>query len=336
MFNKVITIADLAHFLSVDKSALLELNPANHYLTFEIPKPGSEEKRTIETPTGPLRMILDRVSDNLQWLYLDFLTDAAYGFVRSLKYSRVKRNIYTNAKRHLGRKYMLNIDLDDFFYQVDIRKVKSIFSDFHHFSFDDNTEALLSDLVTYKGRLPMGSPTSPPMSNFATIGLDNELLSWASRSSFVYTRYVDDLSFSSNMQISRTHFSQIMEIIQSHAFKIDEKKTHWFGKDEVKEVTGLLLGDKITVPDQFITDLEREITNLREIIRYSRLYPDAYVFEWIDKVKQGIGGKFAFLGMIYGKSSPVYSKLLSRFKTVDSPETELYSISWRYAGYNFH
>ncbi|MCX6266916.1 MAG: hypothetical protein NTW16_06095 [Bacteroidetes bacterium] len=118
MIEKVKTISDLALFLSVSVNTLQAINPAEHYLTFQIPKPGKSEKRTIETPKGPLKPMLSRICDSLQWLYSQHKTDAAYGFIRSGGNDADKRNIFTNAARHLGKKYLLNIDLDNFFYQL--------------------------------------------------------------------------------------------------------------------------------------------------------------------------------------------------------------------------
>ncbi len=336
MIDKLKTIADLASFLSVEVHTLKTLNPDSNFRTFEIPKPGSTEKRTIETPTGQLRIILDRISDSLQWLYNDYKTDAAYGFIRAVKTDMDKRNIFTNAKKHLGRKNLLNIDLDNFFHQVDTGKVHTLLNDYRIFSFTTETEELLTRLVTYKGRLPMGSPTSPSLSNFATIPLDKELLSWAARSSFVYTRYVDDLSFSSNCAISQTHFSQINAILLSHRFIVDDKKTQWFRENDIKEVTGLLLGEKITIPDKFICDFEHDINKLKEVICYAQQYPDPYVFDWINKLKQVISGRLAFMNMIYTKNHPVYRKLKNMFDGISKTNDEQYSYSWRYAGYEYH
>lgn len=334
MIDKVKTTGDLAHFLSVSADSLAAINPDEHYLTFSIAKPGKTERRTIETPKGPLKPILARLCDSLQWLYSSNKTDAAYGFIRSSGHDADKRNIFTNAAKHLGKKYLLNIDLDNFFYQVDVPKISDLFSNYRLFAFDRETEQLMTRLVLFRDRLPMGSPTSPPLSNFATIDMDHELLNWAQRSGFVYTRYVDDLSFSSNMAISQAHFGQITEILQSHRFQADPGKTKWFGKNDLKEVTGLLLGKKISVPDDFIRDFEKDLDNFRNVSGYAHAYPDHHVLDWIEKLAQVIRGRLAFLQMVYGREHPVYRKLKNAFDGI-SPEQDMeYSVSWRYAGYD--
>jgi len=336
MLETIKTIKELALFVLADEKTLRNLEPDNNYKVFKIPKPGSTEKRLIETPTGMLRNVLDRLGDGLQWLYQQHKTDAAYGFIRHYKNDPDKRNIYSNAKKHLGRKHLLNIDLDNFFHQVDETKVRNIFSNYQLFSFNRETEDLLVRLVNFHGRLPMGSPTSPPLSNFATIDLDIELLHWARRSSFVYTRYVDDLSFSSNQSITRTHFEQINQILQSHRFVADNEKIKWFGKNDVKEVTGLLLSDHLAIPDEFLADFAKELDKYGEVVKYAHQYPDYHVLEWVEKLSRVINGRFAFLGMIYGKNHKIYRELYQRFLMAGKHEEMECSISWRYAGYDFH
>jgi len=335
MLEKIKTPAELANFLSVDPDFIKTIDPTQYYHVFDIPKPGSAEKRRIETPSGLLRKLLDPISNELQEMYRYCKTDAAYGFIRCGRYDTDKRNILTNARKHLGKKFLLNIDLDNFFYQVDTQKVKNIFSDFTHFQFDVQTEVILTRLVTFKSRLPMGSPTSPPLSNFATIALDNDLLNWAKQNHFSYTRYVDDLSFSSNMQISNTHFEAISEILISHRFAPDPKKIKWYGKCDRKEITGLLLEDKITIPKEFYKEFDNELAKFKEVWIMAHQYPDHHAFEWINKLTQMIHGRLAFISMIYNRYHPLYRQYQSKFVDIKhSDESEL-SCSWRYAGYEF-
>jgi len=336
MIGKIHTIKELSAFLMISQKDLLAIQPETLYRVFQIPKPGSDEKRTIETPTGRLEIILHHLCDGLQWLYLDHKTEAAYGFIRDLKNDPDKRNIYTNAHKHLNNDYLLKIDFDNFFHQVDEHKVSNIFNDYNIFALLPETEKLLTHLVTFKGRLPMGSPTSPPMSNFATIQLDIELLKWSHKNAITYTRYVDDLSFSSKQPIKEQHLNQIIEITNTHRFNIDPEKTKWYDKDEIKEITGLIVGKTITVPEDFITGFEDELKKLKELYVYALQYPDYHVLDWMTKLKQILNGRLAFIQMIYGKNHPVYQKLFHQLENMDHTESIEQSVSWRYAGYEYH
>jgi RNA-directed DNA polymerase len=335
MLAQLKTTKQLAIFLGIGHNELLKLKPEDHYYCFEIPKPGKTEKRIIEAPKGILKYLLERLSDNLQWVYSDHRTDAAHGYIRSTVNDPDKRTIFTNAKKHLGRKFLLNIDLDSFFHQIDRVKLQNIFTDHRFFGFSQECSELLVNLVSYHGRLPMGSPTSPPLSNFATVDLDLDLLRWAGCQRIVYSRFVDDLSFSSNRPLMQKHFEMISDMLQMHHFRPDPEKTKWFSESDRKEVTGLLVGSEISLPADYITELEREIDRLAEVKKYSCTYPDYAVLEWIRKLNQVIDGRLSFVKAVYGSSSPIYRGLLKRMKNSYSINSDTLSLSWRYAGYEY-
>jgi RNA-directed DNA polymerase len=325
--------------VNLKKQELLDIRPEKSYHTFQRPKHNSTEKRTIEAPYGLLKYVLERFADGLQWWYHDHKTDAAFGYVRSSEYENDKRNIYTNARKHLGMKYLVNVDFDDFFHQVDTIKVRNMFSDNSLFSFFPETELLLTQFVTYKGRLPMGSPTSPPLSNFATISLDQELLKWAGQNEITYTRYVDDLSFSSKKPITDQNFEQILQITGSFQFKIDPEKTKWFGKEDPKEITGLIVGKSVTIPDRFLKDFEKSLLKMKEVCNFTDQLPDAHVFEWIEKMKKMMHGRLAFISSVYGKNHPVFLRLRDQLQEIENHEFSddiEESLSWRYAGYAYY
>lgn len=334
MLSKIKTLKELSLYLGIELKQLKLLDPNQHYMVFQIPKPGSNEKRIIEAPKGVLKHLLDKLADGLQWHYSDNRTSAAQGYIRSTKNDQDKRTIFTNARMHLGKKYLLNIDLDNFFHQITTEKVKGIFSDNQLFPFNTETEEILTTLVCYKKRLPMGSPTSPPLSNFAMINLDNELSLWAQQNQLVFTRFVDDLTFSSNKPITEVDFNTINDILFSHRFNPDPEKIKWFGKNDIKEVTGLIVGKTISVPSEYLIALENEIVKLKEIRHYTNTYPDYQVMEWLQKLENTISGRLAFIKSVYGADNKEYRRLLTLMISgkCDAP---LESISWRYSGYEF-
>jgi RNA-directed DNA polymerase len=335
MLAQLKTVNHLASFLGIGVRELKQLKPQEHYVTFEVKKEGSDKKRTIEAPTGIMRNLLDRLSDGLQWLYSDHRTDAAQGYIRSVTNDPDKRTIFTNATKHLGKKYLLNIDLESFFYQIDERKVAEIFSDVRFFAFEPEAVELLSELVCYKGRLPMGSSTSPALSNFATIDLDIELSRWTKAKKITYTRFVDDLSFSSNLPLKPDHFEMIGDMLQMHRFKPNPNKIKWYGPDDVKEVTGLIVGKTISLPPEYLVDLKHEFFRLKAVREYALQYPDYTVLEWIQKLERMVAGRLAFVKAVYGGESETYRGLLDLKAETDEAEPEIQSLSWRYSGYEF-
>jgi RNA-directed DNA polymerase len=335
MLDRVKTISDLSMYVGYPSETIEKLVPAKHYITFQIPKPGKQEKRTIEAPTGILMEVLDRLCNELQRIYSSHKTPVAHGFIRSTVNDPDKRTIFSNASRHLNKKYLLNIDLDNFFYQITQERVLEILLDDRFFSFNPETASLFASLVVLDGRLPMGCPTSPPLSNFATYDLDYELLRWCSSQKITFTRFVDDLSFSANFQLKPPHFDSINDMLKMHQFRADTEKVKWYGPNDEKEVTGLIVSDKITLPAEYLTALEKEINHMNGIRAYVKLFPDYRVFEWIRKIDRVIDGKLNFVREVYGSEHEIYRNLNRLANDPEAGSAQLQSVSWRYAGYEY-
>lgn len=335
MLDRVKTISDLSMYVGCPEERIVKLVPAEHYVTFEIPKPGKQEKRTIEAPTGILMEILERLCDGLQRIYSSHRTPVAHGFIRAAVNDPDKRTIFSNASRHLHKKYLLNIDLDNFFYQITENRVREILRDDRFFAFNPETAALIASLVVLHGRLPMGSPTSPPLSNFATYDLDYELLRWCGSQQITFTRFVDDLSFSANFKLMPVHFDTINDMLKMHRLQADPEKTKWYGPEDTKEVTGLMVADKISLPEEYLTALEKEIIHMNGIRKYAKLFPDYRVFDWIRKIDRVIDGKLNFVREVYGGEHEIYRKLNRLAHDPGAESEELQSISWKYAGYEY-
>lgn len=335
MLSKVVSVKDLAWYLNTSTKQLKEFQTVDHYVTFEIPKPGKSEMRTIEAPTGLLKFALDRLSDGLQWLYSDHRTSAAHGYIRSVKNEPDKRTIFTNAKKHIGKNYLLNMDFDNFFHQITEDKIRMLFAHSQLFSFDAETEELLTKLVCYKGRLPMGSPTSPPLSNFAVMDLDRELTRWTKHQGIIYTRFVDDLSFSSEKPINNEKFKMINTFFKEHHFLPDPAKTKWYSKTDSKEVTGLIVSNKISLPNEYLSELAKEINRLTTTKAFVLQYPDYSVMEWAQKLERVVQGRLNFVKTVYGGQATEYLQLLEQFHGIDTNVYQQQSMNWRYAGYEF-
>lgn len=105
---------------------------------------------------------------------------------------------------------------------------------------------LYSDRSKAIGVLPQGAPTSPMLSNLSAFNLDEELTTFADLHGFSYTRYADDLTFSTtgklpeHMSIGEIH-RDIIGIIRKCGFRENAKKTRVAGPGSKKVVLGLLV-----------------------------------------------------------------------------------------------
>jgi RNA-directed DNA polymerase len=101
---------------------------------------------------------------------------------------------------------------------------------------------LLARLFTLNGRLPQGAPTSPVLSNLAFAGTDKRLMKLAARYGVTYTRYADDLTFSSKTAWpGKTLLQEIIGAIQAHDWVIAKRKTRLTLAPHRMSVLGLVV-----------------------------------------------------------------------------------------------
>ncbi len=219
-----------------------------HYVRFSIPKRTGGE-RQISAPMPQLkraqRWILDNVLAKLP------LHEAAHGFTD-------ERSIVTNARPHLGAAVLVNLDLRDFFPTVTYRRVKGLYRSLGYsepvaivlalLCSEPPTTELELDGVTYyvsvgERVLPQGAPTSPAITNLLCRGMDARLSSVAKALDFGYTRYADDLSFSSARKDADAGrlLRRVRHVVEAEGFCVHPDKTRVLRAGRRQEVTGLVV-----------------------------------------------------------------------------------------------
>ncbi|MEZ4885613.1 MAG: reverse transcriptase family protein [Chitinophagales bacterium] len=320
------TMSQLEVLLGVEAHQLQLMAGQPEYRVFTIPKKDGSE-RWIEDPAPPLKAVQRTLNVFLQAVYYYAKTPAAYGFMVNQKHDPAPRNIITNAERHLGHDCLLNVDMKDFFHHVKIADVYRVF-DQPPFRCEDAVVELMAQLCTHQGRLPMGAPTSPVLSNFATVALDGELWQFALRHRLTYTRYADDMSFSGNVPIVEQHRREIDDIVRSHGFMLNENKLKQFGPKDVKEVTGLKLGQKVEVPDEMLDNIEKDLERLQIVMESQNRFAESGS-KWVVRFQQQVQGKIAFVGYVLGDRSERFLKLRNRYENAIDPPDVYDSFSWK-------
>ena len=115
----------------------------------------------------------------------------AHGFKR-------KRSIITNARQHRRRRWVFNLDLEDFFPSINFGRVRGFLLKNRDFELHAAVATVIAQIACYENSLPQGSPCSPVISNLIGHLLDMRLVRLASESGCTYSRYADDLTFSTN------------------------------------------------------------------------------------------------------------------------------------------
>lgn len=241
----VIKVSDLRTLLKSPLHRIENLINTPNYTCFSIPKKRGGF-RYIQSPDDLLFRIQARMNFYLQQYYHLIKPKGVYGFVLNPDKKNRMCNIAENAKNHTNKKYVFNMDLKDFFPSIKAYRVKELFTS-DYFKYNLDIANALALLTTYEGKLPTGAPTSPVLSNFICIGLDNDLNSLCDENDISYSRYADDLTFSSNKLISKDLVEKITAIIEQNDFTINPKKTRLKSENRKQSVTGLVVNTRVNV-----------------------------------------------------------------------------------------
>lgn len=309
------------------KSLTYYANPnicKKRYQTFHIKKKTGAD-RTIHAPVKGLKSILRSLNFVLQCVYEPH--EAATGFV-------LEKSIVDNAKKHVGHHYVLNMDLKDFFHSFDRNRVKMGFM-FEPFNLNGDKEPLaflLASLCTHpfeidgdvKTVLPQGSPTSPTITNILCKKLDRRLAGLANRFGATYTRYADDITFSSphNIYTDEEFNKELKRIIEKdQKLVINPKKTRLHKAGYRQEATGLIVNDKVNVRRRYVKQIRMWLyywekygyEKAEQIFKRDYIADKGHVKNINAHLVNVLDGKLEFLKMVKGESDGTYRGLRKRF-----------------------
>lgn len=179
--------------------------------------------------------------------------DCVHGFVPG-------RNTKSNAIGHLAKKTVLSVDINDFFESV---SKKMIVNGLESIGFNKEVAVWISCLTTLNGNLVQGFNTSPTLANIILSDIDEELINLCG-DTITYTRYADDLYFSTNGDLP--NIDVIRSIILKHGFRLNEDKTVEMKRGRNQYVTGLTVFDDLTprIPKRIKRNLRLEIHKISQ------------------------------------------------------------------------
>ena len=287
---------DFAKFIGVKLQTLTYLlyikKIDNCYNTLEIPKKNGDT-RTICVPNKNLKKVQKKLYNKLSTYYDEiktqnnFTSKISHGFEKN-------RSIVTNAEVHKNKRYVVNLDLLVFFPSINFGRVRSYFIKNNYFEINDDIATILAQLTCYKGTLPQGASTSPLIANMICNIMDIRILKIAKKYRLDYTRYADDLTFSTNNKYFLNDYDKFLEdiknIIHRSGFELNSKKTRLLFSNSRQEVTGLVVNKKISVPKEYYK-------NTRAMAH--SLYKNGYflIDDEVGTIEQ-LEGRFSFINQI--------------------------------------
>lgn len=231
--------------------------------TLDIPKKNKKGYRTIvKIHNNDYSQTLKKLSTRLNNFFSEdksiflsrdgnnFQGDCVHGYVSG-------KSILTNAKKHIGAKFLLKADIKNFFPSVTTKDVETLFRDL---KIQEEIAKYLATFVTYKGSLPLGFPTSPLIINAIFHKYDQEMIKLADQKGCKYTRYSDDLTFSSKEEINIT-IKELDNILDKSKFFINDKKFIKKKNGQAFYVTGLSISTdtRPRIPREFKKKLRQEL-----------------------------------------------------------------------------
>lgn len=319
------------------KHLLYYCNP-NHvfhrYQQFKIKKKSGGYRQITAPRNQSFMMLLQSVNEILKAMYTP--SENAMGFTEH-------RSVVTNAAVHKEQNYVFNIDLKDFFPSVEQGRVLKRLT-LAPFNFSPQIALLISGLCSMRVKreqtietklndldkkflyvLPQGAPTSPIITNMICDTLDRRLSGLAKRFGLHYTRYADDITFSSMHYVYAENgefMKELVRIINGQGFTINAAKTRLQKHGSRQEVTGLIVCEKLNVTKKYVREI-RSLLYIWEKYGYtdamSRFLPK-YKAEK-GNVKKGnpdltnvLDGKLMYLKMVKGDKDAIYTKLFSKFQ----------------------
>lgn len=322
-------------------------NNYNRYTSFKIKKKSGEE-RIIFSPNPGLKKIQQCL--NVIFQVVNDISPSAYGFV-------LDKSIVDNAAIHSGKNYVYNIDLKDFFFSIDQARIWGRFK-YHPYNLNETHKRVeLANIIASlccqsitverlnnesnwikleKNVLPQGAPTSPIISNIVCGQLDFYLSSVAKRFGLNYSRYADDITFSSmhNVYQDNSKFiNEIHRIIAKQNFHINHKKTRLQKNKYRQEVTGLIVNEKPNISKRYIKQLRMWLYYWEHygLEKTSNMFVSKYAEEKstynkeVPNMINVLGGKFDFLKMVKGDQNKTYLDLRNRYNqliTIDNTQKE--------------
>ncbi|MED5423309.1 MAG: retron Ec67 family RNA-directed DNA polymerase/endonuclease, partial [Pseudomonadota bacterium] len=251
-----------------DLSNLLGYTPANlAYIIYKIPsehkykrirkKKRNGNYREIYAPTQKLKLLQKRLLSLLNKCTENATNKKAisHGFKNGL-------SIATNAEIHKKQSYVFNIDLEDFFPSINFGRIRGAFIKNKNFKLKPKVATIIAQIACHNNQLPQGSPCSPFISNLISHKLDKDLLALAIKHNCKYSRYADDITFSTSSkkfptQIAKKKFlskskwvasKELTQTITNNGFRINKQKTRNQYKESRQIVTGLVVNRFVNVP----------------------------------------------------------------------------------------
>jgi retron-type reverse transcriptase len=254
-----LSLVHLATAMGISPNLLTSMGnrPQKHYRTFEIGK-RTGGKRLIHSPRVFLKTVQYWLKD--YFLYKLIPNDVCHSFRRG-------HSIVSNAQGHVGKKYVANIDIVDYFGSIKRGQLEQVL----RAEFGSNLSGWISKLCTVNNFLPQGAPTSPLLSNYFLRVFDQYMDGLCQEENATFTRYADDITISGESRevVGRMIQAATVDLLKLNLV-VNDKKTRIASQSGQQVVTGVVVNKHAQPPRK----LRKRV---RAMFHQASLHPDKYV-----------------------------------------------------------
>ena len=273
----------------------------------EIPKKDSDQKRLLQYPIGDYKLILKRLNKLL--MYRSTFPQSVCGGI-------IDKNLFDMVESHCGQEAIYQIDLKDFFPNINTDRIYSFF--IKTGCLQDIAE-ILTELVSFEGKLPQGFPTSPLIANLITWKLDFDHDNICKANDLKRTRWIDDILISGRIYDLDKVIYKIDSSINKNGFVINKKKKKFFRrKDHNKEIIAVGLDirkHKPNVPINVYNKIESMLIVFIEdgIARGKAIFEEEFKGK---DIRQSLVGKIRFVEQYNGQKGDYLRSLFNKINWV--------------------
>jgi RNA-directed DNA polymerase len=279
-------IAALLHYKPSRLSFIIYiLGGTEKYTEFEIPKQ-SGGVRKIKAPIESLKLLQRRVAD----LFVTCLAELkkteaprpplSHGYVRG-------QSIITNATVHKRRRYVLNLDIKDFFGAIHFGRLRGVLIKDRRFELHEKVATIIAQIACFENSLPQGSPCSPIFSNIVANFFDIRLARLARVHKCSYSRYVDDITFSTNLLKFPAEIAEPADMLSGEwqlgkallsefrraDFQVNDAKTRMQLRSSRQITTGLIVNQKVNIRPEYYRTIRAMCSELFNSGGYYQVIP---------------------------------------------------------------
>ncbi|MBS1302154.1 reverse transcriptase domain-containing protein [Loktanella sp. SALINAS62] len=287
------------------------------YSHFDISKK-SGKNRLISAPDDRLKMLQKKIACSLSNLYKP--RNPVHGFVPD-------RSVRTNAESHLRRRFILNVDLKNFFPTITEARVQGLLESL---GIDTDVAAIVARICSNNGCLPQGAPSSPAISNMICLRLDKTLINFSKEHRLLYTRYADDITLSSFQPLTalfegdrpdpgRLALEKLSDdlrmIFKKNGFELNPEKVHYADKNSRRMVTGIKINEGLNVDRRYVRNVRSVLFRVETTGLAAAQAELKTRFGKSCKIQAHLQGKISWVGFVKGQSDPVFRGLAKRYNS---------------------